>query len=95
LGLANRARRLTLLARPTPTQSNRDHRDLVEAIRDGLADKAEALHREHRRKHGQLLVSILRDIGLKSRAATRAQNEMDLRFPLPWGEGGAKRRVRG
>jgi DNA-binding GntR family transcriptional regulator len=64
-GLANRARRLTLLARPTPTQSNRDHRDLVEAIRDGEADKAEALHREHRRKHGQLLVSILRDIGLK------------------------------
>jgi DNA-binding GntR family transcriptional regulator len=64
-GLANRARRLTLLARPKPTQSNRDHRDLVEAIRDGEADKAEALHREHRRKHGELLVSILRDIGLK------------------------------
>jgi len=64
-GLANRARRLTLLARPKPTQSNRDHRDLVEAIRDGEGDKAELIHREHRRKHGELLVSILRDIGLK------------------------------
>lgn len=56
---SHRARLLTLKLRPSPTQSNEDHRAVVEAILAGDAERAGTLHRQHRTRTGALLVSIL------------------------------------
>ncbi len=54
-----RARLLTLFIRPCPDQSNADHRALVEAIATGDADRARQIHRDHRRRAKNLMLSLL------------------------------------
>ena len=60
--LAHRARIATLRLRPLPTASNQDHRAVVAAIRAGDPDRAEAIHRTHRKQAGDLLVRLLADL---------------------------------
>jgi DNA-binding GntR family transcriptional regulator len=55
---------LTLRLRPKPVTSNADHLALVEAIERGDAEGARRIHREHRVRHGRMLVEILRTYGL-------------------------------
>ncbi len=59
----HRARLATLAARPLPTTSNQDHRDLVDAIAAGDPDRARSIHVRHRRKARDLLVKLLTDLG--------------------------------
>ncbi|MEM1049261.1 MAG: GntR family transcriptional regulator [Pseudomonadota bacterium] len=61
----HRARIATLSARPLPTTSNQDHRDLVDAIAAGNAEKARSIHVQHRRKARDLLVKLLTDLGIE------------------------------
>jgi DNA-binding GntR family transcriptional regulator len=62
---AHRARLLTLRLRPKPVGSNKDHADLVQAIQDRDPVRARQIHEQHRRWAAQVLVQILRDLGLK------------------------------
>lgn len=61
---AHRARLLTLRLRPTPTDSNREHEAMVQAIIDGKPQEARAIHEEHRRRAGKMLVELLERLGL-------------------------------
>lgn len=61
----HRARLATLSARPLPTTSNQDHRDLVDAIAAGDPVRARAIHVRHRRKARDLLVKLLTDLGIE------------------------------
>jgi DNA-binding GntR family transcriptional regulator len=61
---SHRVRMLTLRLRPRPVTSNADHFALVEAIERGDAAGARRIHREHRVRHGRMLVEILRTHGL-------------------------------
>ena len=54
-----RARRVTLFLRPMPHQSNKDHRAVLDAIRDGDSETAAALHRAHRLASKAMLVGLL------------------------------------
>lgn len=60
--LAHRARLATLRLRPLPNQSNQEHHALVAAIRNRDPIRAEALHTEHRRRIGALLVRLLAEL---------------------------------
>ncbi len=62
---AHRARLTTLRLRPKPTSSNRDHAALVQAIRDRKPAEAREIHEQHRRRAADMLVSLVRDFGLK------------------------------
>lgn len=62
---AHRARIATLMLRPKPVDSNRDHTAVLTAIRAGDAEAAYRTHRDHRRKSGAMLVRLLRDLGLR------------------------------
>ncbi len=62
---AHRARMQTLKLRPLPTRSNEDHRALVEAIKLGEAALAHAIHRRHRQLAGEMLVSLLSELGFR------------------------------
>lgn len=59
---AHRTRMATLKVRPRPVASNREHEAVVEAIFRGDADAARRIHEDHRRRAGELLVSILQDL---------------------------------
>ncbi len=59
-----RVRSITLNMRPLPTKSNKDHRKLYQAIVKGDADKAQHIHRQHRKDTAALLTSILNKSGL-------------------------------
>ncbi|OSP53667.1 GntR family transcriptional regulator [Pseudoruegeria sp. SK021] len=59
---AHRARMATLWLRPRPTDSNREHRALVQAILNGDPIEARRMHEEHRTRAKELLVSILRNL---------------------------------
>jgi DNA-binding GntR family transcriptional regulator len=61
---AHRARMITLKLRPLPVRSNEDHRALLEAIRARDADRADAVHRQHRVAAGSMLVALLERLGL-------------------------------
>lgn len=61
---AHRARLLTLRLRPTPTDSNRDHEAVVQAIIDGRPDEARRIHENHRRRAGKMLVELVERLGL-------------------------------
>ena len=63
-GQAHRVRMVTLRLRPRPTQSNVDHRALVQALRRRDWEAARRLHREHRVRAGDTLVSLLESHGL-------------------------------
>ena len=56
-----RVRMLTLTLRPRPTDSNRDHHALVDAIQRRDPEAAACIHREHRLRAGAMLVSLLRN----------------------------------
>ncbi|WP_424928902.1 GntR family transcriptional regulator [Amaricoccus tamworthensis] len=60
---AHRARMATLFLRPRPTESNREHRALVDAIASGDPAEARRMHEEHRTRAKELLVNILRSLG--------------------------------
>jgi len=57
---AHRARMFTLRLRPAPVDSTREHRAVVEAIRQGDAVAARELHRAHRERGSRELMDILR-----------------------------------
>ncbi len=61
---AHRARMATLTLRPLPTESNKDHRAVVEAIRDRDPEAAFSAHHRHRRRSGAMLVELLKRLGL-------------------------------
>ena len=63
---AHRVRMVTLRLRPKPTASMADHFALVAAIEKGKPDAARKIHREHRRRGGQILIDVLRRHGLSS-----------------------------
>jgi DNA-binding GntR family transcriptional regulator len=65
-GQAHRLRMITLSIRPKPTNSNRDHEDVVEAIARGDGEAAERIHRLHREKSGTMLIDLLTRHGLTS-----------------------------
>ena len=50
---------MTLSLRPLPEKSNEDHAAVVAAIEAKDANAARRIHRQHREKSGELLVSIL------------------------------------
>lgn len=58
-----RARKLTLNIRPKPTKSNDDHRNVLNAIRDGKAGEARILHRAHRIQAKKMLIELLEQYG--------------------------------
>ncbi len=60
----HRARMQTLTQRPKPTASNRDHGDLVAAIRDRDGERAYTIHRRHRAVAGAMLVALLDRLGV-------------------------------
>jgi DNA-binding GntR family transcriptional regulator len=53
------ARLVTLYMRPTPTKSNDDHRQVVDAIRAGDAVTAQRTHRQHRIAAKEILIGLL------------------------------------
>ena len=61
---SHRARMATLKLRPKPVDSNKDHAAVVEAITRGDAEAAREIHRQHRIRAGQILVSLLKEHGL-------------------------------
>ena len=60
----HRARMQTLTQRPKPTASNRDHADVVDAIRRRDGERAYAIHRRHRAVAGAMLVALLDRLGV-------------------------------
>jgi DNA-binding GntR family transcriptional regulator len=58
-----RARFLTLHLRPDPGKSNQDHNDVLDAIRQGDAQRARTLHRAHRMQAKIMLVGLLEKYG--------------------------------
>ena len=60
-----RARTTTLYLRPLPKSSNDDHRAVFDAIKAGEVYKAASLHRAHRERAKEMLVSLLRSHRLK------------------------------
>ncbi|MEM8537118.1 MAG: GntR family transcriptional regulator [Pseudomonadota bacterium] len=60
-----RARTLTLQMRPLPTQSNSDHRQVLEAIRAGDHARAQAVHRSHRMQAKSILLDLLKKSHLR------------------------------
>jgi DNA-binding GntR family transcriptional regulator len=63
---AHRARMVTLRMRPRPTNSTREHRAVMKAIRAGDAAAAGALHRAHRERGALELTEILKQFRLTS-----------------------------
>ncbi len=60
---AYRARMQTLKLRPQPVDSNRDHANVVEAIRKRDGETAASIHRRHRQRAGALLLRLLARCG--------------------------------
>ena len=60
-----RARAMTLFIRPIPTQSNKDHRGVVDAIERGDGAEAGRLHRGHREQAKKMIVELLEKHRLK------------------------------
>lgn len=58
-GQAHRVRYFTLHLRTKPTDSTKDHIDLVNAIKDGKPELAAQIHREHRIKGKHTLLKLL------------------------------------
>ncbi|MGF1561411.1 MAG: GntR family transcriptional regulator [Geminicoccaceae bacterium] len=61
---AHRVRMLTLKLRPRPDSSTKDHAAVVAAIEAGDAQTAYRVHEDHRRRSGEMLIGILRSVGL-------------------------------
>jgi len=54
-----RAKSMTLYMRPLPLQSNKDHRSVLEAIRNQDAKLAESIHKAHRIAAKETLIALL------------------------------------
>lgn len=61
---SHRARMLTLKMRPKPTDSNKDHSDVVKAIEERNSEQARLIHHKHREESGKMMISLLKDYGL-------------------------------
>ncbi|WP_299988560.1 GntR family transcriptional regulator [uncultured Ruegeria sp.] len=61
-----RARATTLFIRPLPVQSNEDHRAVLQAIQEGMANEARERHRQHRLQAKEVLCGILEKHRLNS-----------------------------
>ncbi len=55
----HRARMTTLRLRPRPVKSIEEHREVLEALRDGDGERAARAHRRHRRNAARLLLDLL------------------------------------
>jgi len=62
---AHRVRMATLSLRPKPTDSNKEHAEVVDAIARRDADAARRIHRNHRVRAGRMLVEILATHGIR------------------------------
>lgn len=60
----HRARMQTLMKRPRPVDSNRDHAAVVAAIRNGDGNQAYTIHRRHREQAGAMLLKLLERLGV-------------------------------
>jgi len=56
---AHRARMVTLYLRPKPTQSTKEHRQILRAITAGDPDKTRAFFRAHRERAAEELLAVL------------------------------------
>ena len=56
---AHRARMMTLRLRPRPHQSNIEHRQVLEALKQGQWETARHLHHQHRTRTAETLLNIL------------------------------------
>jgi len=54
-----RAKSVTLYMRPLPLKSNKDHRGVLEAIRDQNAELAQSIHKAHRIAAKETLIALL------------------------------------
>lgn len=61
-GQSHRVRYFTLNFRDKPTDSTKDHTDVVRAIKAGNAEEASRIHRQHRVKGGSALIGILKKL---------------------------------
>lgn len=61
---SHRVRMLTLQLRPRPVNSNRDHAEVLQAIRDRDEETAYRVHRRHRVEAGRMLIALLEQHGL-------------------------------
>jgi DNA-binding GntR family transcriptional regulator len=64
VGQSHRVRHMTLLLRPKPVNSNRDHEAVVDAVAAHDADRAREIHFAHRQTSGRMLVELLALHGL-------------------------------
>lgn len=62
----HRARLVTLHLRPKPVKSITDHRAVVEAIEAGDADRARAIHRDHRLRAKDMLIALIEKHGFNA-----------------------------
>lgn len=62
---AHRARMFTLTLRAVPVLSTAEHRAVVQAVRDGDAERARTLYEAHRRRGGDELMAIIERHGLQ------------------------------
>jgi DNA-binding GntR family transcriptional regulator len=63
----HRARQMTVRLRPSLEASNKEHREVVDAIRKGKWREARTRHENHRTRSGREIVSLLEQFGLASR----------------------------
>jgi DNA-binding GntR family transcriptional regulator len=56
---SHRARMMTLRLRPRPHQSNIEHRQVLEALKQGQWETARHLHHQHRTRTAETLLNIL------------------------------------
>ncbi|MFT2111750.1 GntR family transcriptional regulator [Marinomonas sp. 2405UD68-3] len=61
---SHRFRMLTLKMRPKPTNSNKDHLDVISAIENRNSEKARLIHHQHREKSGRMLIALIKGVGL-------------------------------
>ena len=62
---AHRARMFSLRLRPLPVNSTREHMALVERLREGDAEGAAAVNREHRQRASRELLVIFEKFRLQ------------------------------
>lgn len=62
---SQRARMFTLMLRPKPEASTREHRAVLDAVLAGDADRAAALYKAHRERAQQVILQIIEEHGLK------------------------------
>lgn len=60
-----RVRSVSLHLRPSPTKSNKEHRELIQAMLKGDAENSQAVHRHHHERSARELICILEKSGLK------------------------------